>query len=60
MNQLLEASKNETIVYTVPGHPRVAETTTSKLEAYAATHDNIEVEILGGKSFIDDIFEAVK
>ncbi|MCD8845337.1 MazG nucleotide pyrophosphohydrolase domain-containing protein [Staphylococcus gallinarum] len=60
VNQLLEASKNETIIYTVPGHPRVAETTTSKLEAYAATHDNIEVEILGGKSFIDDIFEAVK
>jgi tetrapyrrole methylase family protein/MazG family protein len=24
------------------------------------THADVEVEILGGKSFIDDIFEAVK
>ncbi len=55
--QLIEAAQQDDIVYTVPGHPRVAETTTVKLEAYAQQHDNIQVEILGGKSFID---EAVK
>lgn len=60
VSQLLEASKSKDIVYTVPGHPRVAETTTAKLEAYAIIHEDIEIEILGGKSFIDDIFEAVK
>lgn len=60
VNQLIEKSKKEDIIYTVPGHPRVAETTTAKLEAYAVEHDDIEVEVLGGKSFIDDIFEAVK
>lgn len=58
--QLIEAAQQDDIVYTVPGHPRVAETTTVKLEAYAQQHDNIQVEILGGKSFIDDVFEAVK
>lgn len=58
--QLIEAAQQDDIVYTVPGHPRVAETTTVKLEAYAQQNDNIQVEILGGKSFIDDVFEAVK
>ena len=40
-------------------HPRVAETTTAKLIEYSQSHDDINVETLGGKSFIDDIFEAV-
>lgn len=60
MTQLIEAAQQDDIVYTVPGHPRVAETTTIKLEAYAQQHDDIQVEVLGGKSFIDDVFEAVK
>ncbi|SCT35061.1 MazG nucleotide pyrophosphohydrolase domain-containing protein [Staphylococcus caeli] len=60
VTELIEATQVSDIVYTVPGHPRVAETTTAKLEAYAHKHKDIEVEILGGKSFIDDIFEAVK
>ncbi|RZH70195.1 nucleotide pyrophosphohydrolase, partial [Staphylococcus aureus] len=34
-------------------------TTTVKLEAHAQ-QDDIEIKVLGGKSFIDDIFEAVK
>ncbi|PTI47920.1 MazG nucleotide pyrophosphohydrolase domain-containing protein [Staphylococcus succinus] len=60
VKNLIAASEHENVVYTVPGHPRVAETTTVKLEAYAKTHNDIQIEVLGGKSFIDDIFEAVK
>lgn len=29
------------------------------MQAFADNHANINVEILGGKSFIDDVFEAV-
>lgn len=60
VSQLITAARQTDVVYTVPGHPRVAETTTVKLEAYAHQYDDIQVEVLGGKSFIDDIFEAVK
>ena len=60
VSKLINTAKENNIVYTVPGHPRVAETTTVYLEQYAQQHPDIEVEILGGKSFIDDIFEAVK
>ena len=41
------------------GHPRVAETTTVKLLALAKDNTDIDVKVLGGKSFIDDVFEAV-
>ncbi|UXV34827.1 SAM-dependent methyltransferase [Staphylococcus sp. IVB6181] len=60
VDQLIAAAQKEDIVYVVPGHPRVAETTTALLTAYAQQHDDIKVEVLGGKSFIDDVFEAVK
>ena len=60
VSQLIEASQTEDVVYAVPGHPRVAETTTAMLTAYAAEHDDVEIRVLGGKSFIDDVFEAVQ
>ncbi|KKD23185.1 nucleotide pyrophosphohydrolase [Staphylococcus cohnii subsp. cohnii] len=60
VTKLIDAARDNDVVYTVPGHPRVAETTTVYLEQYAQQHSDIEIEILGGKSFIDDIFEAVK
>ncbi|HDY9435999.1 TPA: nucleotide pyrophosphohydrolase [Staphylococcus argenteus] len=59
VEKLVARSSEKDIVYAVPGHPRVAETTTVKLQAFADNHANINVEILGGKSFIDDVFEAV-
>lgn len=59
VEKLVALSSEKDIVYAVPGHPRVAETTTVKLQAFADNHANINVEILGGKSFIDDVFEAV-
>ncbi|MCU7258272.1 SAM-dependent methyltransferase, partial [Pseudomonas aeruginosa] len=59
VEQLINKAQQSNIVYAVPGHPRVAETTTAKLMAYHAQNDDIEVKVLGGKSFIDDVFEAV-
>ncbi|WP_049388974.1 MazG nucleotide pyrophosphohydrolase domain-containing protein [Staphylococcus capitis] len=59
VNELIQHAQTEDIVYAVPGHPRVAETTTAQLLEYSQSHNDIQVEILGGKSFIDDIFEAV-
>lgn len=60
VDQLIEAAQQENVVYVVPGHPRVAETTTALLTTYAQSHPEVEVKVLGGKSFIDDVFEAVQ
>lgn len=54
-DQLLTLSESKEIVYAVPGHPMVAEKTVQLLLASYA-----DVEIVGGKSFIDDMFQAVK
>lgn len=59
VERLMAAAEHADIVYTVPGHPRVAETTTAKLFELTTDRTNIEVEVLGGKSFIDDVFNAV-
>lgn len=56
--QLLEQAQHDDIVYAVPGHPRVAETTTQYLLTRAADY-GVTVEVKGGRSFIDDIFAAV-
>jgi tetrapyrrole methylase family protein/MazG family protein len=59
VQQLVSLAQEQEVVYAVPGHPRVAETTTALLLDYAQEHAELEVEVLGGKSFIDDVFEAV-
>ncbi|EHJ08344.1 MazG nucleotide pyrophosphohydrolase domain-containing protein [Staphylococcus simiae] len=59
VRRLADAAKSNDIVYAVPGHPRVAETTTVMLQKMASKDKQINVSILGGKSFIDDVFEAV-
>ncbi|MCD8880254.1 MazG nucleotide pyrophosphohydrolase domain-containing protein [Staphylococcus kloosii] len=59
VQQLVSLAQEQEVVYAVPGHPRVAETTTALLLDYAQEHEELEVEVLGGKSFIDDVFEAV-
>ncbi|AJC96953.1 nucleotide pyrophosphohydrolase [Staphylococcus hyicus] len=58
-DQLLQHARTEDIVYAVPGHPRVAETTTQLLFQKAPQFD-VVVDVRGGRSFIDDVFEAVK
>ncbi|MCU5747030.1 SAM-dependent methyltransferase [Staphylococcus sp. SQ8-PEA] len=59
VQRLIELSEDKAIVYAVPGHPRVAETTTQLLLEEAKEDEQLEVQVLGGKSFIDDVFQAV-
>lgn len=55
VERLLSLAKQEDIIYAVPGHPFVAEKTVQLLSAF-----EIEMEIIGGQSFIDDMISAVK
>ncbi|WP_243388450.1 nucleoside triphosphate pyrophosphohydrolase [Bacillus kexueae] len=60
VSQLVKLAKdNGEIVYAVPGHPLVAEKTVQLL---LKRHHNgeVEVEIKGGQSFIDDMLTAVQ
>lgn len=52
--ELLDLAKDKPIVYTVPGHPKVAEKSVELLQ-----NSEADIKILGGKSFIDDLFAAV-
>lgn len=56
---LLIESETSTIVYAVPGHPLVAERTVQILLELQEAGE-ISVEIGGGQSFIDALFQAVK
>ncbi|GAB2564310.1 bifunctional methyltransferase/pyrophosphohydrolase YabN [Gracilibacillus alcaliphilus] len=44
------------VVYAVPGHPMLAEQTVQLL----LQHADVEVKILGGQSFLDDLFSALQ
>ncbi|MHA0857616.1 bifunctional methyltransferase/pyrophosphohydrolase YabN [Paenibacillus sp. CMAA1364] len=58
-NQLVDLARSgeegTQIVYAVPGHPMVAESTVQLLREYGSIH-GIEVEVLGGESFLDEAF----
>lgn len=54
---LLEYAEGQPIVYAVPGHPLVAERTVQLLLEKKDTE--LEVEIAGGQSFIDPLFQSV-
>lgn len=57
---LIEKAKSENeIVYAVPGHPYVAESTVTILEQMAKD-EGIDVEVYPSMSFIDAMFAAVK
>ncbi|WP_421382555.1 nucleoside triphosphate pyrophosphohydrolase [Bacillus salacetis] len=53
-----EAGKSE-ILYAVPGHPLVAEKTVQLL-IEASDREGFELDIIGGQSFLDPLFAAVK
>lgn len=55
VDTLIDKSRNEEVIYAVPGDPMVAETTTQFL-----LETDAQVKILGGKSFLDDMFRAIK
>jgi tetrapyrrole methylase family protein / MazG family protein len=56
---LLVKAKTEAVTYAVPGHPIVAEQTVQLL-LEKGPERGIDIEIGGGQSFIDSIFQALK
>ena len=54
VKKLIDLAEERDIVYAVPGHPMVAEKSVKDL---LETYDS--VKIIGGKSFIDDLFQSV-
>ncbi|WP_198507873.1 nucleoside triphosphate pyrophosphohydrolase [Bacillus sp. FJAT-45037] len=59
VNQLISRAKSTSITYAVPGHPFVAERTVQLLLEAAEGHD-IELQFLGGQSFLDPMYNALK
>src|SRR5690625_4141039 len=53
---LLERVLGKSIIYAVPGHPMLAEQTVQLL----LNQQEIKIEIVGGQSFLDDLFSALK
>lgn len=53
---LLKEAEDKTILYAVPGHPMLAEKTVEKLLA----QKEIDVDIIGGASYLDDLFTTLK
>jgi tetrapyrrole methylase family protein/MazG family protein len=57
---LFEAARmNDHVVYAVPGHPLVAEQSVQIL-LNDAEANNVEVTVAGGKSFLDEMYTALK
>lgn len=56
---LLETSIHKEVTYAVPGHPLVAEQTVQLL-LERASEQGIEIQIGGGQSFLDALFQALK
>lgn len=56
---LINETESETILYTVPGHPLVAEKTIQLLIEQEKA-GNCTIEIVGGQSFIDDMFTSLR
>lgn len=54
--KLIEAARHTPIIYTVPGHPMLAEKTVQLL----LEQREIEIDIVGGRSYLDDLFTALK
>jgi len=52
---LTKSSKENSIIYAVPGHPMVAERTVQML-----LDSNAEIEIKGGGSFLDELFTSLR
>lgn len=57
--RLFQLAAQQSVVYAVPGHPLVAERTVQLL-LEGCEGRGIEVEIGGGQSFLDPLFQAVK
>lgn len=58
VKQLLDMAETEDVLYAVPGHPFVAEKTVQLLKQRTAETD-IELNILGGASFLDQMYTSL-
>ncbi|MBU8908436.1 nucleoside triphosphate pyrophosphohydrolase [Desertibacillus haloalkaliphilus] len=56
--QLFSLADNEEVTYAVPGHPLVAEQTVQYL-LHEGPNQGIEVNILGGQSFLDPMYHVL-
>jgi tetrapyrrole methylase family protein/MazG family protein len=57
--RLLTLAEKETVVYGVPGHPLVAEKTVQLL-LEQGPQQGIDIQVIGGQSFLDAVFTALK
>lgn len=55
--ELIDLASKQDIIYAVPGHPMVAE---KSVQLLLANKQGIEIDIKGGKSFLDDLFQAIQ
>lgn len=55
---LNEAKSGKTLVYAVPGHPMVAEKSVKNL-IEAGNKEDVDVDVLGGESFLDTFFSRL-
>ena len=53
--KVVEMGRENDIIYSVPGHPRVAESTVSLIEKYASK-EGIKLDIIASMSFIDAMY----
>ncbi|AIF41997.1 nucleoside triphosphate pyrophosphohydrolase [Virgibacillus sp. SK37] len=56
VRSLIEKGRKEPIIYTVPGHPMLAEKTVQLL----LEQKEVEIDILGGQSYLDDLFTTLQ
>lgn len=56
VTELINRVAKQSIIYAVPGHPMLAEKTVQLL----LNADEVNVEIIGGQSYLDDLFTALK
>lgn len=55
VKEVMDKAKHSEVLYGVPGHPMIAEKTVQLL-----LESDASVDILGGKSFLDDLFQSVQ
>jgi len=56
VDQLLTHAKHNSIIYAIPGHPMMAEKTVQLL----LEQSDVRINIVGGQSFLDDLFTTLK
>ncbi|MFD1039876.1 nucleoside triphosphate pyrophosphohydrolase [Virgibacillus byunsanensis] len=56
VEKIIGFAKNAPVIYAVPGHPMLAEKTVQLL----LEHTEADVEIIGGHSYLDDLFTSLR